>query len=120
MNKNKFTFKEIEAILESELFSDWDCHPYVWFDDDIYSTVDDIEEEGEFKEAFRTLGSFELAYEFGGEGKGDKYYKVFYFKDHDVYIQFDGWYASHHGAEYEGMFEVKPEQVTVTQYKRVI
>ncbi len=116
---NKLTFKEIETILESRLFSDHDHEPSMWFHDDVYSTVDDIKEEGEFKEAFRTLGWFECVDDFGGEGKGDEYYKVFYFKDHDVYIQFDGWYASHSGSEYDSMFEVKPEQVTITQYKRV-
>jgi len=113
---NKLTFDEIEKILNSQLFEDHDHEPCRWMYDDVYSTAEDIKEEGEFKEAFLTLGSFECVEQRGGEGKGDEYYTVFYFKDHDVYIQFDGWYASYQGSEYSDMFEVRPEVVSVTQY----
>lgn len=116
---NKLTFNEIKEILESQLFEDHDHEPYRWFLDDVYKNVGEIKEENEFKETFRKLGTFKCVEKFGGEGRGDDYYRVFHFTDHDVYIQFDGWYASHQGSEYERMFEVKPEQITVTQYKQV-
>lgn len=61
----------------------------------------------------------EVVRQYGGEGEGDTYYTVYHFPHLDLYVQFHGWYASHIGSEFEEMFEVKPEQVTVTQYKAV-
>lgn len=113
------TFKEISQLLESKLFESHDHEPARWMYEDIYSSADEIEEEGEFKETFRTLGKFEMVHRHGGEGQGDYYYRIFHFIDHDVYIKFRGWYASHQGSEYEEMYEVRPEQVTITQYNQV-
>lgn len=56
---------------------------------------------------------------YGGEGQGETYYNIFKFtfaEDDEVYIQFDGWYASYNGAEYQEAFLVEPRQVTVTRY----
>ena len=86
---------------------------------DIYETANVIEEEGEFKEMFEQLGKYKFVDEFGGEGHGEDYWTVYHFIDHDVYIQFDGWYASHAGTEFDSMFEVKPEEVTVTRYTQI-
>ena len=113
------TFEEITQVLGSELFDENYHGPEKWMYKDVYSSADEIEEEGDFKETFRTLGKFEMVEKFGGEGSGDDYYAVYHFIDHDVYIKFQGWYASHSGSEYEEMYEVRPEQVTVTQYNRV-
>jgi hypothetical protein len=112
---NKLTFKEIREILESQLFADHDYEPCRWFYDDVYYQVDTIAEYGEFKKTFQTLGSFKCVEIIAGEGKGDDYYRIFHFVDHDVYIKFKGRYSKFFGgAEYEEMFEVKPEEVTVT------
>lgn len=113
------TFEEITQVLGSELFDENDQEPARWMYEDVYSSADEIEEEGEFKEEFAKLGKFEMVEDFGGEGQGDDYYKVYHFIDHDVYIQFQGWYASHAGSEYEEMYEVRPEQVTKTEYCQV-
>ena len=57
---------------------------------------------------------------FGGEGQGDGCWEVYLFKrsNEEVYIKFDGWYASHHGSEYEDFFFVHPAEVTRTEYIR--
>lgn len=115
----KLNFEQIKKILDSELFSENESNPEQFMWEEFYPNADEIEEEGEFKEEYRKLGNIEMVKHHGGEGQGDNYYTVCYFKDHDVYIQFQGWYASHHGSEYSEMFEVKPKQITITKYKRV-
>lgn len=54
----------------------------------------------------------------GGEGEGDQYWTVYEFeKDNElVYVKFEGWYASHYGADYTGFEFVKPKQKVVTVY----
>lgn len=116
---NKLTFKEIKEILESELFSENDCGPVRWMREDVFESAEDIDEEGEFKDEFAKLGKIEMIEHFGGEGKGDDYYTVYYFEDHDVYISFDGWYASHHGSEYNDMSEVRPKKVVKREWEAV-
>jgi hypothetical protein len=39
--------------------------------------------------------------------------------DEEVYIQFDGWYQSYAGSEFEEYFEVTPEVRPTTYYNRV-
>ena len=58
---------------------------------------------------------------FGGEGSGDDYWTVYKISNttETTYIRFQGWYASYHGAEFTETHEVKPIQVTVTQYELV-
>jgi len=57
----------------------------------------------------------------GGEGQGENYWSVYKFeKDgNEVFIQFRGWYASYHGADYEGMCVVEPREKTITVYERI-
>ena len=114
------TFNEIKELIDSDLFSDHDCGPAQWMWRD-FPKVENCDEDTnpEFLEALKTLGEFDCVEEHGGEGQGDDYYAVFNFKDHNVFIQFQGWYASHHGSEYEEMFEVRPEEVMVIEYNRV-
>lgn len=54
----------------------------------------------------------------GGEGEGSSYYTVYKFTkdDQEVFVKFDGWYASYDGSYYDKYFLVTPKQVTVTQY----
>lgn len=71
------------------------------------------------EEDFITLGvSHEVVDNYGGEGMGDQFYAVWEFTrgDETVYYRFDGWYASHYGAEYHNYFEVKPKEVTRVEY----
>lgn len=66
------------------------------------------------------LGKIIEVEQYGGEGQGDIWYSVKYFKDHDVYLRVDGWYQSYSGTEFNGwenVKEVKPIQKTITVYE---
>jgi len=56
----------------------------------------------------------------GGEGQGDVIYAVYKVTDpngSESYYKCSGYYASYHGADYEGCRQVTPKQVTVTRYE---
>lgn len=64
------------------------------------------------------FGKVKTVDEYGGEGMGEKYYHVYHFVDHDVYIRIDGYYQSYNGAEFENApYEVKPVERTVIFYE---
>ena len=125
----KLNFTQIKDILESQLFRDYDHEPQMWFGENVFEPSEtEFKVYGisytknaspEFHEQFRKLGEFQMVEQFGGEGDGDKYWTVYHFKDHDVFIMFHGWYQSYHGSEYSDMYEVKPVQVTRTEYQTV-
>lgn len=57
----------------------------------------------------------------GGEGEGEHWHSVQYFKDHDIYIKVTGHYTSYNGTEfYDGWDcckEVRPVEKLVTFYE---
>lgn len=60
---------------------------------------------------------------YGGEDCGSTYYSVYEFHIDNCrltrvtfYLRFDGWYASHYGTDYQDFREVRPKQVTKTEY----
>lgn len=118
---NKLTFEEIKLIINSSLFDKNRCGPRRWMLEDVPTSITDLKDDSpiDLKADYQKLGKIEMVEQHGGEGEGDSYYSVYHFVDHDVYIQFDGWWQSHEGADYNEMFEVRPEQVTITQYQRV-
>lgn len=65
------------------------------------------------------VGEFKEVKQYGGEGQGDTWYSVKYFKDHDVYIRTEGYYQSHYGTDFHYGYgeEVKPVQKTITVYE---
>lgn len=65
---------------------------------------------------------YELVEDFGGEGQGDDYYKVFRFYTaggQEAFVQFDGWYASYEGSSYDDWFFVAPKEVMVIVYEPI-
>jgi len=66
------------------------------------------------------LGTVALAEEHGGyEGQGEDCHKVYYFKDHEVYLRIDGFYASYEGSEWDNdPYEVRPQQKQITVYNK--
>lgn len=85
------------------------------------STRWDSDEVTEFRKKLSDAGiRFEHVDNYGGEEQGREYWSVYSFHDasHVVYVQFDGWYQSYNGSEYEEWFFVEPRQVQVTQFKR--
>lgn len=64
------------------------------------------------------LGKITTVDHYGGEGKGEEYWTVYHFIDHDVYIRIDGWYSSYNGAEFDDYgYEVRPIEKTITVYE---
>lgn len=96
------TSDDIINLLEGEEAQGWD---------------DDIKEK--IKLFALVMQGAECVDEYGGEGQGDNYYAVWSFPHLNLYVQFDGWYASHMGSEYQTMFEVSPMEVTKIEYHKV-
>jgi len=134
----KLTAKEILEIIEANYtednfaYNEWleirednniDVEPLEWNWNDKSKTYDDYEKAKEIKikEIFDKLGlgQVEEVAQYGGEGKGDTWYSVKYFKDHDVYIRIDGFYTSHNGTDfYDGYgVEVKPKEKVITVFE---
>lgn len=65
--------------------------------------------------------SYALIDRYGGEDCGRDFWAVWKFTHKDtgeeVLLKFEGWYASHYGAEFERFFEVQPKQKTITVFE---
>lgn len=96
-----------------------------FFHDEFPDNADYLEEYDEdaifFNDAKENGIEWESVDSHGGEGKGDEYWNVVKFTSGDAiaYVQFDGWYQSYNGSEYDEWFFVEPKEVTVTRYTRV-
>jgi hypothetical protein len=68
---------------------------------------------------FLGLGEMKEVSHYGGEGEGETWYSVKYFKDHDVYIRIDGYYQSYDGTTFDEGYgvEVRPKEKTITVYE---
>ena len=57
----------------------------------------------------------------GSEGDGADMYRTFKIKteQEEVYVEFSGRYSSWDSSSYDDFYFVQPEQVMVTQYKRI-
>lgn len=88
-----------------------------YFDGEKYS-VDKFAYDDFDKEELN-LGKVKEVEQYGGEDQGSDWYSIKHFVDHDVYIKTSGWYASHHGTDFEeGIGEiVKPVQKTITVFE---
>lgn len=66
----------------------------------------------------KLLGKWKEVDSYGGEGKGEEWYSVKHFTDHDVYIKTEGYYQSYHGTDFEGYGEeVRPKTITKVIYE---
>ena len=99
---NKLTYKEILDILKINLSVEEFAH---------YNDTSNMFNLGEMKEVSQ----------YGGSGKGENWYAVKYFKDHDIYIRVNGFYSSYLGVSFDSwdecVFEVRPENKTITVYE---
>lgn len=118
----KLTAKEILEIIEQN-YEESSFAYNEWSECD-FGNSDEFEHMGyeEREDAILQklgLGEVEEVEQYGGEGKGETWYSVKYFKDHDVYIRIDGFYASYDGTSfYDGYgCEVRPTQKTITVYE---
>lgn len=73
----------------------------------------------EFDPSDLGLGGIVEIQQYGGEGKGESWYSVKHFIDHNIYIRTDGYYTSYSGTEfYDGYGrEVFPVSKTITVYE---
>jgi hypothetical protein len=99
----KLTYEQILEVLKSKL-----------------KEVEEFAYEDYDKEELG-LGEIEEVDKYGGEGKGETWYSVKHFVDHNVYIRVDGYYTSYEGTsfydEWDCCRNVKPEQKTITVYE---
>jgi GTP cyclohydrolase III len=69
------------------------------------------------------IGNVDVIDSYGGEGQGENWYKVYFFKDHNVYAKLEGYYTSYDGVSfYNGwdcLFEVMPSEKTIVVYDTV-
>jgi len=59
--------------------------------------------------------------QYGGEGQGEEYWTVYEFSNMNgdtAYVKFEGWYASHHGSEFQELYLVRPKEVVKTEWIR--
>ena len=104
---NKLSYQEILEILKT-----------------ICSDVDNLAFDDYDADALHlALGEMQTVDEYGGEGQGDDWWSILYFKDHDVYIRIDGYYSSMDGTQFDGwdtaVSEVRPAQKTITVYESI-
>lgn len=67
----------------------------------------------------KNIPKWEEVEQVGGEGQGDTWYSVKYFKDLDIYLNVYGWYSSYNGTDIEGwgaVTEVRPTEKTIIAY----
>ena len=76
-----------------------------------YGDMDDIIENG--------IGEWDEVAQKGGEGEGDEWFSIKYFKYHDVYIKTEGWHSSYDGVEFSNGYgeEVKPVSKVITVFE---
>lgn len=71
--------------------------------------------EAEFKAA---VGEYKQVESYGGEGQGERYFNIYKFEDHDIFVKENGFYTSFDGVEWDDDFqEVRPTSKTVTIYE---
>lgn len=106
MTQTTQSLKQKVAVILAESDSDV-INQFFWSDAD--------EDNESFTEA---NVKFEHVDNHGGEGQGEDYWSVYKFTDgtDEVFVQFDGWYQSYSGCEFNKFFFVKPREVMVIQY----
>ena len=81
-----------------------------WLDDD---------EKKEYDELIAAVGPFEQVHSVGGtEGGGEYAERVYFFKDHNIYLKITGYYMSYDGTTWNEDFKaVNPQEKTITVYE---
>ena len=84
-----------------------------------YNTKIDFEKFTKLWLEYLGIGEIEEVEQYGGEGLGDSWYSVKYFKDHDIYIRTDGYYTSYNGTDFEQGYgnQVFKKEKTITVYE---
>jgi hypothetical protein len=119
------TVKEaIKFLSDFEILSEEDfMTENIYLGDQDYSVINTIKRHPDFNEDFikcyDLIKDGKIVDSYGGEGKGDNYYKIWYFPSQEVYLKFDGYYNSYDGAQFTGTYEVLPKEKTITVYEYI-
>jgi len=119
---DKLTFYDINKIFEKladSRLSGFELGDFLDFDNSNETNLNNMV-SSKFSEDIATIGSFELVQdnETDLEGYGEvPVKKVFYFKNHDICIQFKGFWSSYSGVQYNSHKEVRPTTKTITVYE---
>jgi len=70
----------------------------------------------------KELGETQEVFSKGGEGEGEDWQRVYFFKEHNVYLKFKGFYSSYNGTDFDNGFDehceiVVPKEKTITVYE---
>ena len=83
-----------------------------------------VHEDFDYKLIESLVGKWQEIWVSGGCDKGSDWVTVYYFKDHDVYIQVSGYYTSYNGVEFnrntftgDDVKEVRPKEVIKVIYQ---
>jgi hypothetical protein len=84
------------------------------------SFSDDYDEDDSMEKVISTVGPCPVVDQKGGEGKGESWYIIRHFTDHNVFIRLNGYYSSYSGVDFDGYdyVEVKPKVKTITVYEK--
>lgn len=118
----KLTFYDIDKILtnlDDRKSSNFEFGDFL---NGEVSQLSDFYDNGssQFSDEIEKLGQFKLVQDNENdlEGYGEvQVKKVFYFLDHDIYVQFKGHWSSYSGVQFESCKEVKPITKTITVYE---
>lgn len=118
----KLTFYDINKILErlaDSRSSVFELRDFLDSDNSNETNLNNMV-SSKFSEEINVIGSFELVEDNENdlEGYGEiPVKKVFYFKNHDIYIQFKGFWSPLPGVQYNSHKEVKPTAKTIVVYE---
>ncbi len=64
------------------------------------------------------LGPCKKVESYGGEGKGEEWYAVWHFIEHDIYIRIDAYYTSYEGVDFQDaeFLNVRPTEIKRIEY----
>jgi hypothetical protein len=90
-------------------------------DDVYYISHEAIGELDTSKDVDTSLGTLKEIDSYGGEGRGEEYWKVFSLTQGEIVRTFklDGYYSSYTEGGYDEFYEVTPELKTITVWKKV-
>jgi len=119
----KLTFYNINKILENladRRSSDFEFDQFL---NNEVNSLNDLYENNRSEDMIseiEKLGQFKLVQDNESEleGYGEiPVKKIFHFIDHDIYVQFKGFWSSNGGSQFESCKEVKPVTKTITVYE---
>lgn len=96
MNFEEIKARLIELKVTPEMLADWATEDYYGHDNEDGDYVD----EDSMKALMKEFGSINSPESYGGEGEGETYYVVVYFKKHDVLMKLDAHYQSYDGTDW--------------------